>query len=259
MQRSLRNIIILFIIVCSTVSIVDAHDLWLAAKWNADKTRVILFPLVAESFPNGEVIKDLKRFSEPSVWFPGGRKLLFSGDRSDSTVLGSVPSTNSFIVTAGVKQREISYKKDIAQEYLTEEAGLTKEQMMKIVTPGVEEFTESYSRYLKTVVSVDENTPRDSVIGLPLEIVLLSWKDNPRHQAAIKFRLLDKGEPSVNTPVRALSNGKTTIVRTDSNGVAQVTVPEDQPVLLAHIRITKLSENHLQSVWTNLAIYRLKE
>lgn len=236
-----------------------AHDAWLAAKWNAKKTHIVISPVVAEAFPNGEPIKDMKRFIEPSAFFPDGRTILLSGDSSDSTVLGSVPFSPSFVVTAGVKQREISYKKDIAHEYLTEEAGLTKEHVMKILTPGVEEFTETYSRYLKTIVSVDENTPRDSVIGLPLEIVLLSWKVNPRHQAAIKFRLLDNGKPSMNAPIRVLSDGKSTIVRTDSNGVTQATVAEDQPVLLAHVQITKLSDNRLQSLWTNLAIYRLGE
>lgn len=158
MKRFIMKISVFSTVWLLSLVTANAHDAWLAAKWNAKKTHILISPVMAETFPNGEPIKDMKRFIEPSAYFPDGRKLSFSDDPLDSTVLGSVPSTNSFIVSAGVKQ--ISYKKNIAQEYLTEEAGLTKEQMMKIVTPGVEEFTVTYSRYLKTVVSVDENTPR---------------------------------------------------------------------------------------------------
>lgn len=243
---------------CTTVT-VQAHDAWLAAKWDVKKTHILISPVVAEAFPNGEPIKDMKRFVEPSAYFPDGRKVLLNGDPTDSTVLGSLPFVSSFIVSAGVKQREITYKKDIAQSYLTEEVGLTKEQTSEILSDTVKEFSETYNRYLKIIVTVNENVPTDSTLALPLEIVLLSWKETPRHQAAIKFRLLDNGMPSIDAPVRMLSNGKTTIVRTDSSGVAQAMVAEDQPVLLAHIRITKLSENRLHSLWTNLSIYHLEE
>ena len=240
-------------------SSIPAHDAWLAAKWNVTKTHIIISPVVAEVFPNGEPIKDMKRFVEPSVYFPDGRTLLLNGDPKDSTVLGSVRFSGSCIVGAGVKQREITYDQKIAWEYLTEEIGLTKDEAAKIITPGVKEFSETYSRYLKTLAAAGSALPKDTALGFPLELVLFSWKATPRKGAILQFRLLEKGKPVAVAPVRVLSNGKTTIVMTDSNGMAQATVAEAQPVLLAHIQVTKLSDSRLQSIWTNLAIYRLED
>lgn len=257
MKKSFTQNIILLTLFIAGVQSMYAHDAWLSAKWNAMKTHILISPVVAEIFPNGESIKEMKRFIEPSVYFPDGCIVSLSGDRLDSTLLGSILPASSFIVSAGVKQREITYKKDIAQAYLTEEAGLSKEQLMTILTPGINNFTESYSRYLKALVSLHNTAPRDSGVGLPLELVLLSWKDTSRHRATIQFRVLEKGKPVVDAPVRVLSNGNTTIVKTDSSGVAMAIVEKDQPVLLAYIQVTKLGEGRLQSLWTNLAIYRL--
>jgi len=136
---------------------------------------------------------------------------------------------------------------------------LTKDQTSEILSDTVKEFNETYSRYLKTVVSVNDNVPIDTTCGLPLEIVLLSCKTALGQEAAIKFRLLHNGEPSIDSPIRVLSNGTATIVRTDSTGAAQAMVAKDKPLLLAHTQITKLSENRLQSVWTNLAVYWIKK
>lgn len=249
--------IVLMLWLCSTVT-VQAHDAWLSAKLNAKKTHVIIAPVVGEAFPIGEPIMDMKRFIEPTAYFPDAGNIPLEGDPKDSTMLGSFSLKHTCVVASGVKSREITYNDTIAHLYLTEEIGLSETEAAKIITPGVKEFTETYSRYLKTIVSVEHYSPLDSAVGLPLEIILLTWKENPRHQATITFRLLDGGKPSSHAPVRVLSNGKTTIVQTDSNGVAQAIVENDQPVLMAYIKVTKLSENRLQSLWTNLAIYRLE-
>ena len=252
MKISIFSITWLF---CFTTAV--AHDVWLSAKWNAKKTQILVSPVVAETFPNGEQIKDMKRFNEPSVYFPDGRKLLFTGNPLDSTVLGSVPFSSSCIVSAAVKQREITYDQKIAWEYLTEEIGMSREEAAKIITPGVKEFTETYSRNLKTLVVPSDVAPYDSAVGLPLEIVLVSWKDTSPHLVTIQFRLLDNGMPAPGSPVRVLSNGKATIVKTDSLGSATAIIDPEHPVLLAYILLTKVDENRLKSVWTNLAIYRL--
>ena len=259
MKRFQITTMICSILLLITVSVLQAHDAWLAPKWNAKKTQILISPVVAETFPNGESIKDMKRFIEPSVYFPEGRKLLLSGDPSDSTVLGSVPFSGPLIASTGVKLREITYDQKVAWEYLVEEIGLSKEEATAIIGSGVKEFTETYSRNLKTLVAPSDVTPRDSAVGLPLEIMLVSWRDAPRHLATIQFRLLDKGKPAQGAPVRVLSNGKATIVKTDSLGTATTTINPEYPILLAYIQLTKVGENRLKSVWTNLAIYRLEK
>jgi len=237
----------------------EAHDAWLAAKWNTDKTHVLISPVVAETFPNGEPIKDLKRFIEPSACFPDGRKLILNGDLKDSTLLGSLPSDASIIVSAGIKQREITYDQKVAMGYLTEEIGLTKEEAVAFITPGVKEFSESYRRHLKTLVATGDASPKDSSLGFPLEIVLTSWKVSNPHQAEIEFSLLTGRKPIAGASVRILSSGMTTMVTTDSLGTGRATVSDNEPMLLAYIQLTKLSESRLESVWTNLAVYRLRK
>jgi hypothetical protein len=237
-----------------------AHDAWLAAKWNSSKTSILISPLVAEKFPDGQPIKDWSRFIDPSVYVLGGRMSSLKGDPSDSTILGTAPPASHLIATAGVKQREIKLKRDLAQLVLTEEFGLTKEEAFTYLTPGVEEFHETYSRFLKTVVSVGgvKPSPRDSAVGLPLELVLVSWEHAAQGKTAVRFRVLDKGRAVANAPVRVLQHGKTTMVRTGSNGEARAEIDTSLPVLFAYIKVTKVSDTQLNSLWTNLAIYHLE-
>lgn len=255
-MKEQTNIVVAFLLLAYPVTL-SAHDAWLAARWNKDKTQVLISALVAEHFPNGDPIKGLQRFVEPRAHVLGARSIALTGDPSDSTLLGSLSPAPSIVVATGVKQREIKFKRDLAERYLVEEVGMTKEEASKLLTPGVQEFEESYSRYLKTVVSTDKHAPKDSTLGLPLEIVLTSWREGEDGHAAVRFRLLNKGTAVGNAPVRILSNGTATIVRTDANGEAQASVADGHPVLLAHIQVTKLAENRLNSLWTNLAIYRL--
>lgn len=237
-----------------------AHDAWLAAKWNSTKTRVLISPLVAEKFPDGQAIKDWSRFVDPAAYTPGGRMPL-KGDPSDSTILGTVSPASVLIATSGVKQREIKLKRDLAQLVLTEEFGLTKEEASTYLTPGVEEFHETYSRFLKTVVSVGgtKPSPKDSIVGLPLELVLVSWENGAPGKTVVRFRVLDKGTIVANAPVRILQHGKTTMVRTESNGEARAEIDGSLPVLFAYIKVTKVSDTQLTSLWTNLAVYHLEK
>ncbi len=238
-----------------------AHDAWLAAKWNKDKTQILISALVAEHFPQGEPIKGLQRFLDPRAYVIGGNSIALAGDPSDSTLLGSLSPATSVVVATGVKQREIKFKRDLAERYLIEEVGLTKQEAAAFLTPGVQEFDETYSRFLKTVIALGHEgaAPKDSVLGLPLELVLVSWKKEVGDRAMLHFRLLDNGKPAANAPVRVLVNGKTTVVRTDTQGEAHTSVEMGHPILLARIQVTKLGENRLHGLWTNLAIYRLEK
>jgi hypothetical protein len=259
MNRIIKQISIVLTILHFSIITANAHDAWLAAKWNVKNTHVLISPVVAEAFPSGEPIKDMKRFIEPSAYFPDGHKLILSGDPKDSTVLGYVPSAASFIVATGVKQREITYDQKVALEYITEEIGLTKDEAAAFITPGVKEFSETYSRHLKTLVVTGNGSPKDTTLGLPLEFVVISWKESGPQQASITFRLLADGKPIAGVSIRVLSSGETTMVTTDSVGTGGATVDRDKPALLAYIQLKKLSESRLQSVWTNLAIYRLEK
>ncbi len=234
-----------------------AHDLWLGAKWNAKKTHIQIIPLVGEHFSTGEAIKDHRRFENASAYLTTSKRLALSSDNKDSTVLGTIERTPSFVVSTGVKQREISYNDSIAILYLTEEIGLTKEKAAEYLTPGVKEYSETYSRHLKTVVITGETIPKDTAIDVPLQIQLLSWKAVDTGKALVRLRILENGKPLGSIPVRVVSGGTTKIVNCDSSGVAETDVDPRQPILLAYIQLKKLSDNRLNSVWTNLAIYRL--
>lgn len=257
-----RTFTLCFLAMLVSASRVLAHDAWLAPRWNTDKTRGQISALVAEHFPDGEVIKDLKRFVDPQAHMPGsGKKLLLAGDPSDSTLLGSVPSAPSIIVTAGVKQRQVKVTRDLAERYLTEEVGHTREEAAQLLRRGIDEFHHTYSRYLKTLVTMNRSTftPRDSAVGLPLELVLLRWEQTGSTQASIQFRLLKDAKALTNAPVRVLTGGKTIIVRTDSEGKAEVSVETTQPALLTHIHVSSIGDNMLNSIWTNLALYKLEQ
>ncbi len=244
-----------------SASRVLAHDAWLAPRWNTDKTQVLISALVAEHFPNGEPIKGLQRFVEPRAHLLGTRSIALTGDPSDSTLLGSLSPAPSIIVATGVKQREIKIKRDLAERYLVEEVGHTREEAAQLLRRGRDEFQHTYSRYLKTVVTMNRSTfsPRDSAVGLPLELVLLRWEQTGTTQASIQFRLLKDAKALTNSPVRVLTGGKTIIVRTDSEGKAEVSVETTQPALLTHIHVSSIDDNMLNSIWTNLALYKLEE
>lgn len=233
-----------------------AHDAWLGARWNANKSQFLVTPLIGEHFASGDPIKDHNRFLAPTAYVFGSVSLPLTSDTSDSTVLGAVPTTTNCVVSAGIKQREISYNDTVALEYLTEEIGLKKEEALTYLTQGTKEYTESYSRHLKTVISSGQATPRDSVLDVPLQIHLLSWHKGKK--AAIRFRVLEAGKPIASAPIRVLSAGKSVIAIADKNGVAHANVDAVGPVLIAYIQLSKVSENRLRSVWTNLSIYRLQ-
>lgn len=254
-----RNRILSFLILLLSAQVLLAHDAWLAVKWNSNKTRILVSAPVAEKFPHGEAIKDWSRFVDPTANILGASRIALKGDPSDSTILGIVSPASTIIATAGVKQREIKFKRDLAQLVLTEEFGLTKDEASRYLTPGVEEFHETYSRFLKTVVSVGGNdpSPNDSTVGLPLELVLLSWEKTAMGRTSVRFRLIDNGKAPANAPVRVLQNGKTTMVRTDSNGEARTELEAGSPALFAYIKVTKVSDHQLNSLWTNLAVYHL--
>lgn len=256
MNRIASTIALMFVFTAAA----QAHDAWLAAKWNNDKSRILISALVAEHFPNGNPIKGMQRYVDPRAYVLGGKPIALTGDPSDSTLLGSLSPAPSIVVATGVKQRETTFKRDLAVRYLMEEIGLTKEEASPYLTAGVQEFQRTYSRYLKTIVATGGHlSPRDTTLGLPLEIVLMTWEEGGNSRATIKFRLLHEGAAAANKTVRVLLHGTTTIIRTDTNGEAQTTVAVGYPILLSHIHLTKLAENRWNSLWTNLAIYRLNK
>ncbi|MBI5215921.1 MAG: hypothetical protein HY960_09215 [Ignavibacteriae bacterium] len=234
-----------------------AHDAWLSAKLDSTKTKILVLPLVGEHFPKGDAIKDHTRFLQPSAYLFEMKTLPLVSDRSDSTILGIVPVVSSCIASASIKQREVTYDEKIAFEYITEEIGLSKEEATKFITPGVKEFSEAYSRHLKSIITTGDNEPKDTVVGLPIELVLLSWKKT-KNQASVQVQLLENGKSVPHTAVRILSNGKTTIAKSDTSGTIQATIDGEAPALFGYIQLKKLSDNKLQSVWTNLSIIRLK-
>lgn len=252
------SLVLLLFAFLASDSATFAHDAWLAAKWNKDKTKILISALVAEHFPNGDPIKGLQRFVDPRAYVLGGKSIALTGDPSDSTLLGSLSPALPIVVVTGVKQREIKFKRDLAERYLTEEVGLPKEVALKLLTPGVQEFVETYSRYLKTIVSPHSDALKDSTLGLPLEIVLKSWHEEQPEHAMVRFLVLIKGVAADTVSVRVLSGDSTMIVKTNSKGEAVAIVNATQPLLLAYIQVSKLGDNRLTSAWTNLAIYRLE-
>lgn len=243
--------------VFASVSSVQAHDAWIAAKWNQNKTQILLSVLVAEHFPHGDPIKGLQRFVDPRAYVLGGQSFALTGDPVDSTLLGSLPLSTSIVIAAEIRPREITFERDLAERYLIEEVGLSKEESSQYLTTGVQQFEETYSRYLKTIVATHSQA-KDSTLGLPLEIVLMSWRVLGQGSAEVEFRLLDKGRVVAHAPIRVLTGGKMTVVRTNEYGVGQATVDPTQPILLAHIQMTKLDKSRFKSLWTNLATYLLK-
>lgn len=248
--------IVILTYILATVS-AYAHDAWLAARWNKDKTQIMISVLVAEQFPYGNAIKGLSRFSDPLAYIEGRTPIALKGDPSDSSVLGALAPIPSFVVATGVKQREIKFKPDLAKHYFMEEIGLSKEETAAYLTAGVQEFEETYSRYLKAIITTEPGAPKDTALNLPLEILLTSWTEGAGGRATVTFQLLSNGMVVGNAPVRILSDSITTIVRTNAKGEAQATVTIGRPALLAYIQLTKLADNRFNSIWTNLAIYKL--
>ncbi|MBI3195283.1 MAG: hypothetical protein HYZ34_12585 [Ignavibacteriae bacterium] len=235
-----------------------AHDAWLSAKLDSQKTSILVLPLVGESFPKGDAIKDHTRFLSPNVFLFDKKTIPLVSHKTDSTILGTVSIVSTCVVSASIKQREVTYDEKIAFEYITEEIGLSKEEAATFITPGVKEFTEAYSRHLKSVIATGDNQPKDTVVGLPIELVLLSWKKTTKNQASVQVQLLENGKGVPHTAVRIVSKGKTTIAMSDTSGIIQATIDSQEPALFGYIQLKKVNDNRLQSVWTNLVIHRIR-
>lgn len=235
-----------------------SHDAWIAANREGGRNRVGIMAVVGEKFPEGDPIKERGRFVDPSAYFADGRKLALTGDRADSAMLGWVDAGKDVILRAGIRDREIGYDRKIALEYLTEEIGLSKAEAATYMTAGVDSFTETYGRFLKTIVIGREGgSVADTATVFPLELSLRSMERSDSSRLKLRFRLVSEGKPVKGGAIRVVANGKTVIVTSDAGGEAEAEVDSGHTVLLAHIHISKIADDRLKSVWTNLAIYHL--
>lgn len=258
MFRSAKYIAIAALVSLSLEPVV-AHDAWLAARWDKKKTRILVSAVVGEVFSTGEPIKDFTRFIDPRAITSDGSVIKLAGEASDSTLLGSLPAVKSAIVASTIKQREVSYKRNIAELYLKEEIGYTKEETAQFLGTA-QEFHETYTRHVKALVATGGNLSgmRDTSVGLPIELILVSFKAEGNNQARLHVKLTKEGKSIANAPVRVVVSGKTQILRTNASGEIETTVSSGKPILIAYIELTKIDSNRLNSVWTNLAIYPLK-
>lgn len=245
------------------VSVSFSHDAWLAAQRSVDSSRILIVPLVGEAFPQGEPIREHSRFTDITAWSLGrGAIHAATSVPADSLAIRSLSfPLRSLTATAGVKPREIDMEAEIMEGYLSEEIGLAKDEIEKFIQPGITSFHETYRRYLKLVAVPKKNgsgSIQDTVVGLPIEIVLDSVRTGKEDRRVISLRLLKNGLPVKGAKIRCVDSSRTQFVRSDEAGKAEVTIVAQGPALFAYIELTQLSPGKLSSVWANCSLYEVK-
>ncbi|MDA0986753.1 MAG: hypothetical protein O3A55_04035 [Bacteroidetes bacterium] len=246
----------LILIILFTGSIF-AHDAYLKAKWNKAKTGIEIKPVVASYFETKEVvpIKNHTRLFDLIVASPSIGKIEPNKISPDSTTLCEVETSNSIIAAVKVQPRDITLPRKSATQYFMHELGITGDNLKKTLEPGVDSVYEVYERILKTVAATS-NSVSDSLLGLPLEIVIknVSVKKNKYNGIATLYEngiIVKKGA------IRILSNGKTKLVYTNNNGEIKFSSPNKNPILFAHIKLVKNSKINFNTYWTNTSLYFL--
>ncbi len=213
-----------------------------------------------ETFVKQEEIPYQAKKIEKFMLYEGSKKTDLTKMAKDSAVpLASYPMNNSgqalIELTRGTESIDAS--RDNFSEYLTNQ-GLDK-LADKVKNSNQFRIREKYTRYLKTLVSVDnhDGSAYEKVVNAEYELIL---KDNPynkKYGDDLVVKLLFKGKPAVSAIVQLFirsiaGNVYSQNYTSDKNGEISLTMSREGIYMLRseHIEPTKDKDADYQSWWT---------
>ena len=229
----IHRVILPVILLLLVASVALAHDLFLKLNsYFQDPHTRVQIPVLNGTFTKSENFVARDRLADISVVSPRGRAKLVPatawGPGPDSTSLLSIElgDAGTYVAGASTRPRELSLSAEDFNAYLAEDGlpdVLAARRADNELGKGARE---RYSKHVKAVFQVGEarSDAFGAVLGYPAEIVPL---DNPyalSNGATLRVRCLVDGRAVANQTVLWGGPGAERSTRTDSAGVAQVTL-----------------------------------
>jgi hypothetical protein len=216
----------------AVASVALAHDLFLKldSYFLEPHTRVRI-PVLNGTFTKSEAFVTPERIADVSV-VAGSRTRLrpanvwSRGPDSTSVLTLALGAAGTYVIGVSVRPRELSLEADAFNAYLKED-GLP--HVLEARRAGNElgkGARERYSKHVKAVFQVGEARSAAFVVvlGYPAEIVPLENPYTIGRGASLRVRCLVNGRPVANQTVLWGGAGAERSTRTDSGGVARLTL-----------------------------------
>jgi hypothetical protein len=210
-----------------------AHDLFikLDTYFLAPHTRVQI-PVLNGTFTKSENFVARDRLADISVVSPRGRTKLVPaaawspGPDSSSLLSIELGDAGTYVAGASTRPRELSLTAEQFNAYLAEDGLPDVLDARRLSNELGKDARERYSKHVKAVFQVGEARSADFgvVLGYPAEIVPLENPYTLASGASLRVRCLVGGRPVANQTVLWGGPGAERNTRTDSLGVAQVTL-----------------------------------
>lgn len=261
----MRRVLFLTTLLLAVASLALAHDLFLKLDtyFLAPHTSVRV-TAINGTFTKSEGYVTPDRLADVSL-VAGTRTRLRAADvwsrGPDSTSLLSLPvgDAGTYVVGVSVRPRELSLEADAFNAYLKEDGLPDILEARRVANELGRGARERYSKHVKAVFQVGEvrSDGFDTVLGYPAEIVPL---ENPyaSGRPSLRVRCLVDGKPVANQVVLWGGPGAERSTRTDSAGVAEVTLdaPGRWYVKFVHMERANRAGLDYESKWATLTLER---
>jgi len=257
------RIVLAAILLLLVASVALAHDLFLKLDtyFLAPHTRVRI-PVLNGTFTTSENFIAPDRIADLSVVSPGGRTRLSPATAwsrgPDSTSLLSIElgDAGTYVAGASTRPRELELTAEQFNSYLKEDGLPDVLEARARDNELGRGARERYSKHVKAVFQVGEARTEwfGVVLGYPAEIVPLENPYAIARGATLRVRCLVDGRPVANQPVLWGGPGAERSTRTDSLGVAQVTLDAAGKWYVKFIHMARANRAGLdyESKWATL-------
>jgi Domain of unknown function (DUF4198) len=240
-----------------------AHDLFLKLDTYFLEPRArVRIPVLNGTFTKSENFVAPERIADISVVSPAGRTRLQPASvwspGPDSTSLLSIQlgDAGTYVAGASTRPRELALSADEFNAYLEEDGIpdiLAARRSANELGKGARE---RYSKHVKAVFQVGPTRSEGfgTVLGYPAEIVPLDNPYTDARGAPLRVRCLVDGRPVANQTVLWGGAGAERSTRTDSEGVAQVTLDAAGKWYVKFVHMVRADQPGLdyESKWATL-------
>ncbi len=257
------RVVLTAVLLLLVASVALAHDLFLKLDtyFVEPHTRVRI-PVLNGTFTKSENFVARDRLADISVVSPRGRAKLAPaaawGPGPDSTSLLSVElgDAGTYVAGASTRPREISLSAADFNAYLAEDGLPDVLAARRLDNELGKDARERYSKHVKAVFQVGQaRTPEfATVFGYPAEIVPLENPYTLGSGATLRVRCLVDGRAVANQTVLWGGPAAERSTRTDSAGVAQVTLDATGKWYVKFVRMVRANRAGLdyESKWATL-------
>jgi uncharacterized GH25 family protein len=241
-----------------------AHEFWIEPKSYVINSgeRLIANLRIGQNFKGDDLVYNENEFNRFSVLTEiGNQKVL--GRLGDRPALNILPKYSG--VSILIHQSEptyLTYDEFEKFKIFSEKKGFPniQKEHIKRGLPG-KGFTESYTRFAKSIVVVGVNKGSDKRVGLELELVVDSsiYKKNNKNKKMVTITLFYQKKPYPNATVQIFSKNKNEFVRnsnkkTDIKGKFQIENTPDTIFLINSVVLRPVNpkSNNNNAVWESL-------